>query len=162
MKTLLKLLVLFSVSCPLEAYTVITVSTAATPGIEQQFIASATAQYLMDYFKNPLASNTYTLKLYGTNPNFNPLPSPPSTLQEALSLGSTIYVYGFASGMNYERSVDTSMITNYLVNCSSPSYFGATAAAWNGAVCTAALMAAEQAIFSLATSTPPALPPLGF
>jgi hypothetical protein len=162
MKTPLIGLVLLLLSSPLGAYTVVIVSSAAPVGIEQQFIASSTAQYQMDYFKNPLASNTYTLKLYGTNPNFNPPPPLPSTLQQSLALASTVYVYGFASGMAYERSVDTSMISSYLVNCSSAGYFGASTGSWNTSSCSQALMAAEEAIFSLATSTPPVLPPPGF
>ena len=119
-----------------QAYTVVTVSTAAPQGLEQSFLDATTNQFLATLFKNPLASNTWSVKLFDVNPNYNTHNPPPTTLEQALSLGATVYLYGFMNGIQDERDRDLSWFTapigalgwnngGFLVNCSSPTW-------WNG------------------------------
>src|SRR5882724_8046489 len=42
-----------------NAYTTVTISTAAPVGLEKKFIAQTTTQFQSSLFVNPLASNTY-------------------------------------------------------------------------------------------------------
>lgn len=134
-----------------------TQETAASPQLEKQFLAATTNQFLATLIPNPLAANTYTLKLLGLNPSFN---APPTTLEQALSLGSTLYVYGFASGMNYQQHVHNNLVETYEVNCSTP--IGSSTSTWDIGTCQAVTGAIDNAIFQESLSTPTVLPPLGF
>lgn len=101
---------------PLHAFTQVQISTAAPVGLEEAFIAATAAQFNAKVTKNPLVSHTYGLVLYGPNPAYR---APPSTLEEALSLGATVYVYGFVDGQAYERHLNLGTIGQYIVNISS-------------------------------------------
>lgn len=74
-------------------YTTVSVSTAAVPNIERDFIAATTTQFKSDFYKNPLASNTFQIKLIDKN--------------EGQSLQGNAFdsciAYGFANGMDEER-----------------------------------------------------------
>lgn len=131
---------------PVSAYTVVTISTAAPSNIEQSFIASATTQWSMSYFKNPLASNTYQLTLFGPNPNYNPLPTPAQLLISLVTVDSFTYVYGWAAGEVHERNQDIAMLTNATVACSTDT------------VCTQAIGQAINSIYTLNFSTPTVVP----
>lgn len=50
---------------PLQAHTVIDPSPTAPTGLEKDFIAQTTTQFNATLFVNPLASNTYAIKLLG-------------------------------------------------------------------------------------------------
>lgn len=106
-----------------SAFTVITVSTSAPDGIEAQFIADATSQWNMSYFKNPLASNTYQLKLFGPNENFNPAPTNQELLDALVTVDSYTYSAGYATGRTDQQTFDLSMLSSFFVNCSSPTAF---------------------------------------
>ena len=75
------------------AYTQVQISTGAPTGIEENFIAATTAQFTGKVIKNPLAAHTYSLILYGLNPSYQAPEPPPTNLEQALSLGATVYVY---------------------------------------------------------------------
>lgn len=129
---LLKISAFLLLTSTLHAFTQLTVSTAAPAGIEQQFIAATTNQFQAILTSNPLAANTYAIKLFGPNPNYQAPPLVPTTLEAALSLGSTVYTYGWANGMDYERTKDLNFFLalpssttpgGFFVNCSSPAYF---------------------------------------
>jgi len=113
--------------------------------------------------------------LMGVNPNINP---PPTNIEQALSLGATVYVYGFANGMQYERNKDLSWWLaqpgsigwpngGYYYNCSSATYFNNLQVDTNtaqlvnidSATCNAVLSAVYNEIFQQNVSTPIVIPP---
>ncbi len=143
-----------------RAFTTVIMSSSAPTGTEKLFLANATNYTLANLSANPFAANTYSLTLFGLNPNYSPPTPAPTTLEQALSLGATVYVYGFANGMVYERSVDLGQISKYVVNCSTPSFFGVSSGTWSPAVCYGALTAVYNVIFSLDLSTPTVIPPV--
>lgn len=150
--------ILIALVCPKAfCFTQVIISTEAPAGIETTFIAATTNQFRADYFKNPLASNTYSLKIRGVNPNYNAPSPPPSTLEEALSLGATVYVYGFSNGMNYEQRVDMDLVIGFEVNCSTP--IGVSTATWDTNTCYAITGAIDSALYELSLSTPIVIPP---
>lgn len=138
------------------------ISTAAPVNLEKNFLASATTQNLAKIIPNPLAANTYSLILYGPNPAYQAPPPPPTTLEQALSLGSSVYVYGFANGMTYERSKTEGTIGAYGNLCGSATNFMLTQAStttFNRFTCEDTLATIENFLFQLSLSTPPVIPP---
>lgn len=140
------------------AYTVVTASTGAVAGIEKEFIGSTTNQYLSNLIVNPLVPNTYQIKLIAPNPNYTKPVTETDLLQAVVQVSTFSYVYGWADGMEYGRGVDLSRISNYIIYCSSPSYFGASTTTWNEGVCTSSLMAAELDIYNMKYSSPTVVP----
>jgi hypothetical protein len=153
---LFKILAILLLCVPSHAYEVVQISTGAPAGIEQTLLAAVTTQFNAVVKPNPLAANTYNVMIYGKNPNYNAPPAPPSTLQDSLSLGATVYVFGYADGRDNERCQDLSYISGYLVNCSSPSYFQASTATfvWSSATCNTALGFVSNFIYNQSYSTP--------
>lgn len=143
---------------PLWSYTVVTLSTAAPQGLENTFIASTTNQFAASLFVNPLASNTYGIKLFGPNPSYNAPEPPPSNLEQALSLGATVYVYGFANGMRYQQNSDNNLVESFDVKCSSVP-IGFSTATWSTGTCHAVAEAIDSAVFQESLSTPTVIPP---
>lgn len=139
-----------------SAYTVIQLGSGVPESVEQSLIASTTAQYLGTVFVNPLVSNTYQIKILGLNPNYQAPAPPPTTLEQALSLGATVYVYGFVDGQSYERHHDLGTIQNYQVNCSSPTFFSV---AVDSTSCNAILGQLANDIYTQNFSTPTVIPP---
>lgn len=139
----------------LQAYTTVLISSAAPSGLETQFLASATNQYVGTITPNPLASNTYTLKLFGSNPNYNAPPTPPTTLKQALSLGSTVYLYGYRDGAGYEEHVDNGIAQGFSINCSTPMPNVPT---WDAVTCAAVSTEIANEIFNQYASTVPVVP----
>lgn len=135
-----------------QAYTTVLISTAASSTLETQFLASTTNQYLGTITSNPFASNTYTLKLFGPNPSYNP---PPTTLEQALSLGSTVYAYGFAAGQNYDQKVQVNLVNSFSLNCSTPM---ANVPSWDPATCQAITGAIINDLYQESLSTPTVIP----
>lgn len=140
------------------AYTVVTASTAAPAGIEQKFIAATTAQFNASLFVNPLASNTYAIKLFGLNPNYVPPPQVvPLDFAAIISSVSFNYVYGFVDGQYLERKQDLNMVGSLDVMCSTPTAFGliqATTATWSAATCMDVLGTLNSQIYQQNFSTP--------
>lgn len=136
---------------------------APTPELNSAFIASTTNQYLGTLTKSTLFANTWTLNITGPNPNYQP-PAPPDNLtaQEVLNalvaLSTATYPYGWADGIEYGRGVDLGRLSHYIVNCGTPTVFGATSANWNQGVCTSALMSASQDIYDLRFDSPTIVP----
>lgn len=139
-----------------HAFTQVTISTAAPVGLEADFIQKTTSQFTADYFKNPLASNTYSLKLKGLNPNYNAPPPPPSTLEQALSLGATVYTYGFRDGLGYQQGVDIGIVQGFEVKCTTP--IGFSTATWDTDTCYAITGAINSTLYQLSLSTPTLIP----
>lgn len=112
-----------------QAYTVVTVSTGVPPTVEKALLAQTTTQFNASLIVNPLAANTYQVKLFGFNPAYQPPPPAPAlinldTLTTKLTAISTYtYVLGFASGMLYERNSDAAILGFYMNLCSSATTF---------------------------------------
>jgi hypothetical protein len=140
-------------------YTVVTISTSAPQGLETSFIASTTNQYLSTLFVNPLFAGTYQLLLYGQNPDYNP---PPTTLEDALSLGATVYVYGFANGMTYQQTQIESMTVMMGSLCASATDFNlvnTSTMTFDTNTCFDVISTIEDSLYELSLSTPTPLPP---
>lgn len=134
-----------------QAYTVVTTSNSTPPGLEQSFIAATTAQFQAVVTSNPLVSNTYSIKLLGVNPYYNAPEAPPSNLEQSLSLGATVYAYGFGAGQGYDQHVQLGIVGNFAVNCSTPIPDVPT---YDPATCQAVTGAISNAIYLQSLSTP--------
>lgn len=128
------------------AFTQVTIGTAAPAGIEESFLAATTAQFNARIVKNPLAAHTYSMTILGPNPTYQAPPPPPSTLDQALSLGSTVYVYGFGAGQDYQRNIDQHIIGDVYGTCVSTS------------TCFDGLGKASNLIYQESLSTPTVIP----
>jgi len=90
------------------AYTVVTTSTAAPAGLEQQFIANATNYMNAIYYKNPFAPNTYQLTLLGLNPQYiKPIDYTDS------------YTNGYANGTTDQVYREIGVNNGFFNNCAS-------------------------------------------
>lgn len=161
-----KLLLLLLVSAaPLHAastYTLSVLFSTSTPqaATQKDFLASTTNQFNVDLFKTPWGSDTYNLTIKGKNPNY--LPPVKSTmsvdatalLAALVATSTSTYVYGWANGVEYERKKDVQSIGNYIINCSSPTFFDGLELGWNSATCTTALQAIQKFIYQQSFSTP--------
>lgn len=146
----------YSFSCkPAFGYGTVILSTATTQETERDFIAATTNHYLVGYTVNPLASNTWTMKLFGVNPNFNPPPTYKQLFDAAVTVSSWSYPAGFGNGEDYAHGVDNGIVENYTVNCSTPL---SGVAQWDPATCEAVTIAIDQEIFRLKNSTPTLVP----
>lgn len=154
--------IFLTVATTVHAYSVVTVSTVATAGLETQFIASTTNQYLSNLVVNPFFAGTYQIQLLGQNPNYNPPTPAPTTLEAALSLGATVYVYGFANGMTYQNGVDEGLAITLSNLCSSATNFtlvNTTTATFDTNTCLDAIQNVLDQLFNVDLSTPTVLPP---
>lgn len=153
------------------AYTVVTFSTSAPSGLEKSFLANTTNQYLGSLTSNPLASNTYALKLFGVNPNYVPsscfsvdVAIDSGTLAEDLkalaAAGPTIirdpYLYGYAAGMHYSQQQDSRITEGYGINCSTPL---ANVSNWNLQECYAIINAVNGSIIQQSGDVPAVIDP---
>lgn len=142
--SLITLALLLSLSgiTPVNAFTVITVSTGTAPTIEKELLAQATTQFNASLVVNPLASNTYTLKLFGRNPNYT---APPAvvTLDQVtaklVAISSNTSELLYAEGMVYERKNDAGMIGAFMNLCGNATNYAVTPggipATWDPATC---------------------------
>lgn len=150
---------LFFAFCQISfAFTQVTISTGAPQGTEASFLSATSNQFQVAIQANPLAANTYSMKIYGPNPNYQAPPAPPSTLEEALSLGSTVYVYGFVDGQTYNQGVSHNIVESFEVDCSTPM---PNVPNWDETTCEAVTGAIDDAIFQESLSTPTVIPPGG-
>lgn len=162
-------LVLCAYGCasPADAHTVVDVSTAAPSGLESDFLRDATSQFLSSLYVNPYYPGTYALKLFARNPAYNPPPPPvvpPTTLEAALALGATVYVYGFANGMTYQNEVAEGLVGRLGNLCQSATYFNlieTSTKTFNLGTCHDVVATIENQFFSLSLSTPTPIPPTG-
>jgi hypothetical protein len=144
-----------------QAYTVVTISTGAPTGLEQQFLSATTNQFQASLLVNPLASNTYQLKLFGLNPNYNPLPTNLQLLDSLVSVDSWTYVAGWSNGESYQQSVTQNILAGYLVQCSSPTAFNlmqTSSSTFYLSTCQDTISTLINAIGQLHLSTPTIVP----
>jgi hypothetical protein len=137
-----------------QGYNVVTTTDAAT---ETTFLSATTAQFAANVIINPFVPGTYQINLFGPNPLFNPLPT---TLQQALSLGSTVYAYGWASGVNYQQTQEESFIGAMGNLCGSATNYNLTqtnSSTFDNATCQDVIGTIENQLFEESLSTVPVL-----
>jgi hypothetical protein len=148
------------------AYTVVT-STA--PGVEQDFLAATTTQFLSTVVPNPFFPNTQSVALFGLNPNYvapgQLVPSLPCNLDQdvatLVSVTTQTFVYGWASGMVYQTQAEEGFVGSMGDLCQGATNFTLSAAStttWNTATCQDVVSNIEDQLFNLSLSTPPVLP----
>ncbi len=84
--------------------------------VGKELIAQTTTQFNSILTINPLASNTYTIKLLGLNPNYVPLNLGADAVMQ-------LQVFPYAAGMYYERSNISSLFGNFMSLCDDPGTF---------------------------------------
>lgn len=146
----------------LYAYTVITLSGNVPEAVETQLIASTTNQFQSTLFVNPLASNTYQIKLLGVNPNYNPPPTNKDLLNVITTISTQTYVYGFVDGMTYQQGIAEgaagrlenlcNSATNYALQATTPQTF-------DSKTCFDVLSTFLTTLFQMSLSTPTVIPP---
>lgn len=143
-----------------SAYSVVQLSTGVPTSIETQFIAATTTQFNAFVTKNPFVSNTYSIKIYGTNPSYNQ----PLTAQQVIdSFLKQDYIYGFADGMTYQQQMEEGLVGGYENNCSTPTLFNleqTSTDTWDSKTCGDALGTIEYWLFQQSLSTPTVIPGL--
>lgn len=135
------------------AYTVVTISTAAPQGIENQLIAATTTQFSAKVTPNPFAANTFAVTIYGKNPNYDAPPSYKEVVEQS-------YPYGWAAGLEYQNHVDENIASGFAVNCSTPSAFilqQTTTTTFDRSTCQDVLNTLISNFYELNLSTPPVL-----
>lgn len=145
-----------------SAFTQVLVSTAAPVGIEQQFLASTTNQYLSQLIVNPLAANTYQLKILGLNPTYNPPPSNTSLLSTIIQLSTQSFGYGFADGMTYQQNAEEGVVGVQGNLCASATFFVLTQTStktFDRSTCQDVIATIETQLFQMSLSTPTVFPP---
>lgn len=156
--TAMTLSLLIGIGSRTDAFQGYNVVITTDPVTESNFLANTTTYFEAKLVPNPLIANTYQLNLYGLNPSFN---APPTTLQDALSLGSTVYVYGFANGMTYQNKVSENLTSGMIELCGNATNFNliqATTATFNLATCQDVLSNLIDEFFNIDLSTPTPIP----
>ena len=145
-----------------HAYTVVQISTGAPQGIETQFLAQTAAQFNATITPNPLASNTYSVTIYGPNPNYLPPITSAQLLQQIdldaqyiATVDTYTYVYGFADGESECQRDTSKLVEEFEINCSSP-VSGITT--WDVGTCIGLTTALDTMIFEESLSTPTVVP----
>lgn len=131
--------------------------------MSDSFIAATTTQYEATVTQSPFFSNTYGIAIKGFHPDYvpPPLPSVPpevatleSITRDLTTISTWTYVYGWADGAERERKSNAEIIESYVVECSSPSYFGASPSTWSEGTCNTALAGPLQDIYEKSLVVP--------
>lgn len=152
-----------------HGYTIVVVSTGAPTGIESQMIAAMANQFNIKVVPNPLASNTYAITLYGTNPNFNPPVSQADLLKQIdldaqymATVDTSTFIYGFADGMSYQQRQEENTVGSYAINCSTPTLFNllqTSTSTFDKNTCSDVLGTINYQLYEQSLSTPTVIPP---
>lgn len=143
-----------------QAAVSISFSTSAPVTLQNDFIAATTSQFISSVTKNWLFAGTDKVVISGKNPNYiAPIISTTILTLDYITtqlkrISSNTYVYGWGSGMEYERASDLNMIQGYQINCSSAPYFKSSTMTWNTNVCVQVLNTIYKSIYDLSFSTP--------
>jgi len=100
------------------------------------------------------------MNLLGLNPNYNPPAPLPSNLQQSLSLGSTIYVYGWAAGVAYQQGQEIGLVSGAGLLCQSATSFNlvqTTTATFNLGTCEDVVRTLTNQLYQQSLSTSPVL-----
>lgn len=120
------------------------------------------AQFSINLFVNPLVPNTYQIKLFDLNPNYNPLITNQQMLDAVVETSTNNFVYGFADGMTYQQNQQIGSV-GFLGNlCGSATNFSliqTTTGTFDRSTCQDVIATIEDALFALSLSTPTPIPP---
>jgi hypothetical protein len=152
-----------------EAYTVVTVGTGTANSVEDTLISFTTTYFNTTFFVNPFFPHTYQIKLWGLNPSFQPPQSVTidtttwaTNIAAMQKISSDTYVYGFATGQDYQKNVDIGIGGTLGNLCSSATNFmliSATTNTWSQGTCLDTISTFLNQLFQLSLSTPTMIPP---
>lgn len=143
-----------------NAYTVITLSTGTPSSVETSLIAAVTSQFNASVASNPFFPGTYTVKVFGINPVYNPPVTQKQLLDALVTVDSYTYVYGWANGLEYQNHVNEGITTNYLINCDTPTAFNLHQTApenFDRKTCSDVLNSVLDSFYKLNLSTTPVI-----
>lgn len=137
--------------------------------LQADFIANATTYFNGQLVANQYVPGSYNLTITGKKAAPPPPPTQcPSDFDRDLALmvsaSTWTYVYGFANGASDERFRDMTTVSNYLVQCSSPSIFNhvtGSTSSWDVFTCQDALGTAVMRINEQNTGEPSFIPVMG-
>jgi hypothetical protein len=163
--TIMMLSLLIGGMSQLNAYTVVTISTAAPAGLEKTFLTATTSQFLANVVPNPFASNTYSAVLFGLNPNYvapgQLVPSAPCQLDQDISslvqASTWTYIYGWRDGATYLEQSEIGVVAtmgNLCQNATNFALISATTSTWNKATCLDTINAFLNQLYAVNTGTP--------
>lgn len=135
-------------------------STGVPSSIGDSFIAQTTTQFNAVAIKNPLVSNTYSIKIYGLNPNYNPPITNQQLLDALVTVDSYTYVYGWANGMDYGIHTARDIAGGYAINCSTPTEFNlneTSSSTFDTKTCYDVMGSVLDAFYQIDLSTPPVI-----
>lgn len=141
-----------------HAFTQVQISSEAPINMEPAFISATTNQFKADYFKNPLAANTYKLTIHGFNPNWNPPPTNADLLKYIVTVSSYSYPYGWAGGVSYQQTVEEGLVGSYGNLCDTATSFmliQMTAPNWSKGTCEDVISTILNQLFQMSLSTYP-------
>lgn len=135
----------------------LSVSSSAPTGLQTDILSTlTTGQYLGTAKPSAFFANTYTVTIDKRNPAYTG-PTASTTLLTMDSLLTRLertttdyFVYGYRSGMSYERVNDLGILGGYGVNCSTPSVFSRYStinSTWNVMTCYDALNNVQNSIY---------------
>lgn len=157
----LTILSLCFIAPAVQATVNVTFTATAGPFTQNQFIADTTTQYSATVTPSPYFANTYSVVVSSRNATQSPVsPGPLVTLDTLVDKQTRIstwtFVQGMADGMGVERYNDLTILTDWVVKCSSPSYFNfVSTPAWSVAACQAGISKASGDIWQQNFSTVP-------
>lgn len=112
-------------------------STATT---QQDFIAGLENRYVLSISTPLFFPNDRKVTILTVKPVVDPPPTELIELRDLVDkiaqISTDTYKYGCAAGMENQREIELSLMSDYALNCSTPSYFNYTGSnSWRGYVC---------------------------
>lgn len=149
----------------LNAYTVIT---STQPALEEQLIASATAQFVGTVVPNPFVGNTWSINITAPNPLYNPPLTNKQLLDSLVTVDSYTYVFGWGDGTTYTRAQDAIQSDALFQACTSTKTFatpppGISTTSWvvphiDSTTCQFVTNYISDSIWAILDSTPTIIP----
>lgn len=94
----------------------VTTSTGTPESVGVALLQQTTTQFNALLIQNPLVPNTYSIKLFGLNPNYTPT-------DLNANLVTQLQTFPYASGMVYERSNDAGLLGAFMSLCGNATNF---------------------------------------
>lgn len=144
-------------------YAFVQVSTSAIAGTDSKLLDVLTSQFITTVVPNPLATGTYSIIVNSPNANYNYNPPLTNTqlLNALVETSTSTYVYGFADGMDYQRTLEQNAVVSDIANCSDPGSFNlghTTSDTFDASTCIDVGSTIEDDLFNLSLSTPTVIP----
>lgn len=88
--------------------------TKESEALQEEFISKATAQYEHSITESPYFPGTFTLSIFGVNPDYEP-PAPSSPIADRTAFDQC-FVHGWVFGMEQEREDDLNLLLSLRSN----------------------------------------------